>query len=38
MRGAPVKVGSNRRSRDVAAAARLWNLSQDLTGVRFLDE
>ncbi|APW44566.1 oxidoreductase [Rhodoferax saidenbachensis] len=38
MRGAPVKVGSNRRSRDVAAAARLWNLSQDLTGVRFLEE
>jgi NAD(P)-dependent dehydrogenase (short-subunit alcohol dehydrogenase family) len=37
MRGDPGKVGSSRRSRDVAAAARLWAVSEDLTGVRFLD-
>lgn len=36
MRGAPVKVGSNRRSRDEAAAARLWSLSEEMTGVRYL--
>ncbi len=35
MRGPPVKVGSNRASRDVAAAARLWTLSEKLTGVSF---
>lgn len=37
MRGNPVKVGSNRRSRDPAAAARLWTASEEATGVRFLD-
>ena len=37
MRGAPVKVGSNRASRDQTAAKRLWELSEELTGVRFLD-
>ena len=37
MRGAPVKVGSNRASHDQAVSTRLWALSEDLTGVRFLD-
>jgi hypothetical protein len=37
MRGAPVKVGSNRRSRNVEDAARLWEISEKLTGVRYLD-
>ena len=37
MRGEPGKVGSSRRSRDEAVAARLWGVSEDLTGVRFLD-
>lgn len=37
-RGAPVKVDSNRRSKDAAAAAKLWSLSQELAGVRFLNE
>ena len=35
MRGAPVKVGSNRASRDEAVAAQLWTLSEKLTGVSF---
>lgn len=38
MRGAPVKVGSNRRSRSVEDAARLWQVSEELTGVRYLDD
>ena len=38
MRGNPVKVGSNRRSRDEAVAAKLWTASEALTGVRFLDD
>jgi NAD(P)-dependent dehydrogenase (short-subunit alcohol dehydrogenase family) len=37
MRGAPGKVGSSRRSRDEAVAARLWTVSEDVTGVRYLD-
>jgi NAD(P)-dependent dehydrogenase (short-subunit alcohol dehydrogenase family) len=37
MRGDPVKVSSSRRSRDEAVAARLWTVSEELTGVRFLD-
>lgn len=37
MRGAPGKVGSSRRSRDEAVAARLWQVAEDLTGVRYLD-
>jgi len=37
MRGAPVKVGSSRRARDEAVAAKLWTVSEELTGVRFLD-
>ncbi len=36
MRGAPVKVGSTRASKDQEAAKRLWNLSEELTGVSFL--
>ena len=36
MRGAPVKVGSNRASRDKAAAKKLWSVSEELTGVSFL--
>jgi len=35
MRGDPVKVGSSRRSRDEAVAAKLWEVSKELTGVRF---
>ena len=38
MRGAPVKVDSNRRSKDGTAAAKLWSLSEALTDVRFLSE
>jgi len=34
-RGHPKKVGSSRRSRDEAAAARLWQVSEALTGVRY---
>jgi NAD(P)-dependent dehydrogenase (short-subunit alcohol dehydrogenase family) len=37
MRGDPIKVSSSRRSRDEAVAARLWTVSEELTGVRFLD-
>jgi NAD(P)-dependent dehydrogenase (short-subunit alcohol dehydrogenase family) len=37
MRGDPVKVGSNRRSRNVEDAARLWTVTEELTGVRYLD-
>ena len=36
MRGPPVKVGSNRASKDQEAAKRLWKLSEELTGVSFL--
>ncbi|MGR6975093.1 oxidoreductase [Streptomyces cynarae] len=34
-RGAPVPARSSRASRDVAARARLWRLSEELTGVRY---
>lgn len=37
MRGAPVKVGSNRASRNQSVAAALWELSQTQSGVRYLD-
>jgi NAD(P)-dependent dehydrogenase (short-subunit alcohol dehydrogenase family) len=37
MRGDPIKVSSSRRSRDEAVAAKLWGVSEELTGVRFLD-
>ncbi len=36
MRGAPVKVRSNRGSHDEAAATRLWSMSEEMTGLRFL--
>lgn len=35
MRGYPKVVKSNARSRDVADARRLWDVSEELTGVRF---
>ena len=35
MRGSPVKVNSNRASKDLAAATRLWKLSEELSGVSF---
>jgi NAD(P)-dependent dehydrogenase (short-subunit alcohol dehydrogenase family) len=35
MRGAPVKVRSNALSYDPALAARLWQVSEQLTGVRY---
>lgn len=35
-RGAPTVVTSSRQSHDLAAAQRLWAVSEDLTGVRFL--
>lgn len=34
-RGFPRKVGSNRRSRDTKIAARLWDVSEERTGVSF---
>ncbi|MFI5621394.1 oxidoreductase [Streptomyces sp. NPDC051567] len=34
-RGAPVRVGSSRAAQDLSAQARLWELSQELTGVRY---
>ncbi|MCK1795033.1 oxidoreductase [Streptomyces sp. XM4193] len=39
MRGAPTLVGRAARARDLAAARRLWQVSEELTGTRFpLDE
>ncbi|MBI2750688.1 MAG: SDR family NAD(P)-dependent oxidoreductase [Burkholderiales bacterium] len=38
MRGAPVKVGSNRRSRSREDAVRLWQASEELTGLHYLDD
>jgi NAD(P)-dependent dehydrogenase (short-subunit alcohol dehydrogenase family) len=35
MNGPPKKVKSNRRSHDRNVAERLWNISEDLTGVEF---
>ncbi|MBN1951691.1 MAG: SDR family oxidoreductase [Bacteroidales bacterium] len=35
MRGHPVRVDSNKRSKEEAAARRLWELSEELTGVRY---
>jgi NAD(P)-dependent dehydrogenase (short-subunit alcohol dehydrogenase family) len=37
MRGYPTKVGRTPAAQDQAVAARLWELSETLTGVRFLD-
>ena len=36
MRGAPIKVGSNRASRDETAATKLWAMSEVMSGVKFL--
>ncbi len=36
LRGYPRRVGSSQRSRDEAAAERLWSLSESLTGIRYL--
>lgn len=36
-RGHPKLVGMNESARDDAAANRLWTVSEDLTGVRYLD-
>lgn len=33
--GPPVRVGSSRRARDARVAVALWQLSEELTGVRF---
>ncbi|HET8705975.1 MAG TPA: short-chain dehydrogenase, partial [Pseudomonadales bacterium] len=38
LRGFPRKVGSNKASRDEAAARKLWEVSETLTGVRYLSE
>ena len=35
MNGPPTRVSSNRRSHDTDVAERLWNVSEDLAGVRF---
>ena len=35
MRGYPIPASSNEASRDEAAARRLWEVSEELTGVRF---
>lgn len=37
MRGYPAKVGRTDAAKDPAAAARLWQVSEELTGVRYLD-
>jgi NAD(P)-dependent dehydrogenase (short-subunit alcohol dehydrogenase family) len=34
--GRPVRVQPGSRSRDAAAAARLWNVSEEMTGVQYL--
>ena len=36
MRGAPVKVGSNRASRNESDTRKLWMVSEELTGVSYL--
>lgn len=35
LRGNPVKAGRSRQARDVLTAARLWDVSEELTGVRY---
>ncbi|MEE8557917.1 MAG: oxidoreductase [Myxococcota bacterium] len=35
MWGSPIKVESNARSHDLETAARLWEISEELTGVRY---
>ena len=36
-RGHPKLVGMNASARDDEAASRLWTVSEELTGVRYLD-
>lgn len=36
MRGKPVKVNSNKLSKDEAIAKKLWDVSEELTGVKFI--
>jgi hypothetical protein len=38
LRGHPTRVEPAASARDPASAARLWTVSQALTGVRFLDD
>jgi hypothetical protein len=35
MRGYPVPVGTTEEAKDQAVARRLWEISEELTGVRF---
>lgn len=35
MRGYPVKVQSSKRSRDMVVASRLWEVSEEMTGIRW---
>lgn len=35
MKGYPVKVKSNKRSHDIEAARKLWELSEEMTGVKY---
>ncbi len=35
MVGYPIKVQSNDRSHDTAVAAKLWTVSEEMTGVRY---
>ena len=35
MRGYPVKVQSSKRSRDMVVACRLWEVSEEMTGIRW---
>jgi NAD(P)-dependent dehydrogenase (short-subunit alcohol dehydrogenase family) len=37
LRGYPIKVQSNDRSHDMVVAARLWTVSEELTGVKYLE-
>jgi len=37
MRGYPTRVGRTAAAQDQAVAERLWQISEELTGVRFLD-
>jgi hypothetical protein len=35
MRGYPVRVGTTKEAKDSVAARRLWEVSEELTGVQF---
>ena len=37
MKGKPVKVDSTDNSKDQEKAMKLWSLSEELTGIKFLD-